>query len=58
LSGATSSDIAAGLIQAMDGGLHLPSQRDCTEYVQRNFDWSVIAPRVLDVYRHHDRPRN
>ena len=58
LGGATSSDIAAGLILAMDGGLHLPSQSDCTEYVQRNFDWSVIAPRVLDVYRHHDRPRN
>jgi len=51
LDGTTSSDIAQGLVLAMAGGIPLPSESECADYVRKNFDWSVIAPRVLRVYR-------
>ncbi len=51
LPGTASADLADGLISALGGALALPSEADCRAYVRRGFDWSVIAPRVVDVYR-------
>lgn len=43
--------IADGLIRGLNGGLDLPSSEACQDYVRQHHDWSVIAPRVWDVYR-------
>ena len=50
LSGHSSDDICQGLRAFTKGRLHLPSEGECRNYVRTRFDWSVIAPRVLDVY--------
>ena len=50
LPGPSAAHIAEGLISAMDGRLPLPSEDQCKSYVKANFDWNVIAPRVLRVY--------
>jgi len=51
LAGCESSDIAAGLDRALDDPAALPDAETCRRYVREHFDWSVIAPRVLEVYR-------
>lgn len=43
--------IAAGLRGALDGTRTLPTEEECRRYAREGFDWSVIGPRVLDVYR-------
>ncbi len=50
LAGTSESQIADGVIAALDGTLPLPAEGQCREYVRTHFDWSVIAPRVLKVY--------
>lgn len=50
LAGPTADDIATGLHSILRGELKIPNENDCRRYVRENFDWSVIAPRVLDVY--------
>jgi glycosyltransferase involved in cell wall biosynthesis len=50
LPGACADDLADGLIAALSGRLSLPGEEACQAYVQENFDWSVIVPRVLKVY--------
>ena len=52
LSGISASHIAQGLIAALDGKIDLPTEEQCRNYVRANFDWSVIAPRVLNAYHH------
>jgi glycosyltransferase involved in cell wall biosynthesis len=51
LGGSSASHLAAGLIDALRGTTPLPGQRECHDYVRNNFDWSVIAPRILNAYR-------
>jgi glycosyltransferase involved in cell wall biosynthesis len=46
----SSSSIADGLRRFLRGDLKLPDDQRCREYVRERYDWSVIAPRVLDVY--------
>ncbi len=51
LPGLNAHDIAEGLDQIVGGKVKVPDSDGCKLYVRRNFDWSVIAPRVLGVYR-------
>jgi len=50
-SGATSSEIAAGLIAALKGTIELPTDEDCRSYVHRRFNSRLMALRTADVYR-------
>lgn len=50
LDGTDAESIAAGLDRALSEPQRLPNETACVEYVRQNFDWSVIAPRVLNVY--------
>lgn len=50
LAGSASTDLAAGLRDALTGRLPLPDATACVSYAQR-FSWNAIASRVLDVYR-------
>jgi glycosyltransferase involved in cell wall biosynthesis len=43
--------LADALAEALRDPARLPSAHDCGEYVRRQFDWQVIAPRVAAVYR-------
>ncbi|EMI42497.1 Glycosyl transferase, group 1 domain protein [Rhodopirellula sp. SWK7] len=47
----SSTAIADGIIQAIAGDRRLPSDQQCKDYVRENFDWTVISPKLLDVYR-------
>ncbi len=51
LPGADARSICDGLRAFAEGSLQLPSEEACRQYVRERYDWSVIAPRVLDVYR-------
>jgi glycosyltransferase involved in cell wall biosynthesis len=42
--------LAAALADALTGRQRLPSQERCSAYARENFDWPVIAARVLGVY--------
>jgi glycosyltransferase involved in cell wall biosynthesis len=43
--------LAAALGDALTGRRRLPSRERCAAYARENFDWPVIAARVLRVYR-------
>jgi glycosyltransferase involved in cell wall biosynthesis len=51
LKGHGKFEIADGISEALSGNIKLPNTRECKDYVIQNFDWKVIAPKVLDVYR-------
>jgi glycosyltransferase involved in cell wall biosynthesis len=42
--------IADGLNQILDGKRKVPDAKSCKQYVRENFDWSIVAPRVLGIY--------
>lgn len=42
-------EIAASLIEFLQGRTSLPSRTACSDYARLQFDWEVIAPRVRDV---------
>jgi glycosyltransferase involved in cell wall biosynthesis len=48
--------IAEGLDAILRGRVALPDDQACRTFVRQNHDWSVIAPRVLDVYRAASQP--
>jgi len=50
LSGATVSDLAAGLDRALGGELQVPSETACIAYARR-FDWPNVARAVAQTYR-------
>ena len=50
LSGKSADAMAEGLDQILRGQTKLPDAEACRRYVRENYDWSVIAPRVLTVY--------
>ena len=51
LPGKSVDQMADGLDVILNGDTALPSDDACKQFVAQNHDWSVIAPRVLDVYR-------
>lgn len=51
LPGTGAEAIAEGLASALHGGMRLPDARACRDYALANFDNSVIARRVAEVYR-------
>jgi glycosyltransferase involved in cell wall biosynthesis len=51
LPGKSAISIATGLTEILSGSSVLPDDQRCKDYVRKNFDWTVIAPRVLNVYR-------
>lgn len=51
LAGSGVDDICAGLRAFFNGTMTVPDEHACRDYVRTRYDWSVIAPRVLDVYR-------
>jgi glycosyltransferase involved in cell wall biosynthesis len=51
MSGTTADAIAASLQGFLSGAVAMPDEHACREYVRANYDGSVIAPRVLEVYR-------
>lgn len=51
LSGAGADAIAEGLRAYLGGELTLPDEVRCREYVRGKYDWGIVAPKVLDVYR-------
>ncbi|MCY2973374.1 MAG: glycosyltransferase family 4 protein [Planctomycetota bacterium] len=50
-AGPSALAIADGLHGFLSGDVKMPSDEACRQYVRSNYDWSVIAPKVLDVYR-------
>jgi glycosyltransferase involved in cell wall biosynthesis len=50
LPDATAVSIARALVEALRGTRRLPSAERCAEYARAEFDWSVIAAKVLAVY--------
>jgi glycosyltransferase involved in cell wall biosynthesis len=50
LTGSRHDDIVVGLREILRGDAEMPSALKCRKYVQDNYDWSVIGPRVLSVY--------
>lgn len=51
LPGKSAQAMAEGLDQILRGKTKLPDAEACQRYVKENYDWGVIAPRVLEVYR-------
>jgi len=51
LPGAKSEDLAQGIRSALDGSLKLPDKNRCVAYVKNNFDWPLIANRIINVYK-------
>ena len=51
LPGPAVEEIAEGLDTILSGQVALPSDAQCRDYVRDHYDWSVIAPRVLEVYQ-------
>ncbi len=51
LPGKDPTSIAEGVSRILGGELAVPDAEACKRYVRDHYDWSVIAPRVLDVYR-------
>lgn len=50
LPGAQTEDLAQGIRSALDGSIKLPDEQSCVDYVKHNFDWSIIAKRIMHVY--------
>jgi glycosyltransferase involved in cell wall biosynthesis len=50
IEGTSVPAVAAALTDALRGTRRLPSADRCSRYARRNFDWPVIAQKVLSVY--------
>lgn len=55
LKGNQTSSLVAGIRKALSNLDALPDAECCKRYVRENFDWSVIAPRILNVYENARR---
>ena len=51
LQGSEICHLERGLVDLLAGSLPVPSESDCVEYVQRNYNWELAARRVLDEYQ-------
>lgn len=50
MNGSDVASLTDGLNAALSGAIKLPTAETCQEHVRRNFDWSVITPRIQAVY--------
>ncbi len=51
LPGKSSDQIADGVEAVLEGKIAMPTETECRKYVKQHFDWTVIGPKVLAVYR-------
>ena len=51
LDGSSAAQLAEGIVARLRYPDNLPSDTACQAYAKENFDWPVIAKRVLDVYK-------
>ncbi len=52
LDGSSANHLAEGLATRLSALGKLPSDTACQAYAKDNFDWPVIAKRVVRVYEH------
>ena len=57
LHGSSANHLAEGLAARLSALDKLPSEIACRAYAKDNFDWPVIAKRVVDVYKNAFRNR-
>ena len=57
LHGSSANHLAEGLEVRLSAPDKLPSEMACRAYAKGNFDWPVIAKRVVDVYKNAFRNR-
>ena len=57
LDGSSAAQLAEGIAARLRYPDNLPSDTACQAYAKENFDWPVIAKRVLDVYKNAFRNR-
>ena len=57
LDGSSANHLAEGLATRLSGLDKLPSDTACQAYAKDNFDWPVIAKRVVNVYTNAFRNR-
>src|SRR4029077_10786197 len=57
LDGSSAAQLAEGIVARLRYPDSLPSDTACQAYAKENFDWPVIAKRVLDVYKNAFRNR-
>ncbi len=50
LPGSRIEDLAGGIEAALTGGVTLPENTVCQEYVRARYDWPVVAARTREVY--------
>ena len=50
-SKASPAALAQTLGEVLSGSAAVPDEEACRRYVRSRYDWSVVAPRVLEVYR-------
>ena len=51
LTGFDVDSIAAGLDGFLRGRILTPSSTECVRYVEANYTWDRVLPKLLDVYR-------
>lgn len=51
LSGATSDQLAKGILEALTGERHLPDPDTCRRFVQQHYTWPVISQQIKAVYK-------
>jgi len=49
--GASTEQIAQGMIEALSGQRQLPSQKACEAYVEENYAWPIVAQQMKSVYQ-------
>jgi glycosyltransferase involved in cell wall biosynthesis len=57
LDGSSANHLAQGLAARLSALDKLPSDAACQAYAKGNFDWPVIAKRVIDAYKNAFRNR-
>jgi glycogen(starch) synthase len=57
LDGSSTNHLARGLTERLSALDKLPADTVCQAYAKDNFDWQVIAKRVVDIYKHAFRNR-
>ncbi len=51
LEGCGEQAMVSGLSRILKGEVSIPNADSCIGYVRNNYDWRVISPKVLSVYR-------
>lgn len=51
LRGFDVDSIAVGLDRFLRGSIPTPSSTECVRYVEANYTWDRVLPKILDVYR-------